>query len=192
MGTLMAALMAALAFGAAGCKARVNSPADGGAAAQAYPEPALRYASLSLEGYNYTDRYIDTYSVNGQGGGNVRVSGPASGGGGGVCCLKFLNTGRARKVTVRWQHGACLFTTRSTNSPEVYPDNLHSFMKEVEVMLDEPVPANPKYIETHFYPDGSVRVALTEEASAPRLVLDKKRENTTAYSRCPDDKKPSS
>lgn len=179
-----------LIAGLAACKARNQAGAQG-AADSKYPEPAQRYVSLTMEGYNYTDRYIDQYSVNGEGGGNLFVSGASSGGGGGVCCLKFLDTGRARKVTVRWQHGACLYTTRSGNSPEVNPDNVHSFFKEAEIMLDEPVPADPKYVETHFYPDGAVRVALSADVSPPRLKLDQRREIKTAFPRCPDDKKPS-
>lgn len=43
-----------------------------------------RYVSLTIEGYNYTDDYIDQFTVNGQGGGNLYLSTPTSGGGGGL------------------------------------------------------------------------------------------------------------
>ncbi|MFZ5520651.1 MAG: hypothetical protein ACOZD0_05545, partial [Pseudomonadota bacterium] len=33
-----------------------------------------RYVSLTIEGYNYTDDYIDQFTVNGQGGGNLYLS----------------------------------------------------------------------------------------------------------------------
>jgi hypothetical protein len=44
-----------------------------------------RRVSLEINGFNYTDLYIDSFEVNGQGGGNLFVSSPTSGGGGGVC-----------------------------------------------------------------------------------------------------------
>jgi hypothetical protein len=41
---------------------------------------------LTITGYNYTDTYIDSFRVNGAGGGNVEVSTPTAGGGKGTCC----------------------------------------------------------------------------------------------------------
>ena len=35
---------------------------------------ASESVSLTLHGYNYTNRYIDSYSINGQGGGNLFLS----------------------------------------------------------------------------------------------------------------------
>lgn len=64
--------------------------------------------SLALVGYNYTDRYIDTFSVDGQGGSNLFVSSPTSGGGGSVCCATYWPGLKDYKVKVRWQSGASL------------------------------------------------------------------------------------
>lgn len=64
--------------------------------------------SLTIYGCNYTNTYIDDYSVDGQDAGYLRVSGPTSGGGGSVCCFKHT-AGYVNTVNVRWQSGWCLF-----------------------------------------------------------------------------------
>ncbi len=155
--------------------------------------PPLEYnpqvISLSLTGYNYTNRYIDTFSVNGQGGGNLFVSSPTSGGGGTTCCVSHVAGMREKTVTVRWQSGGCKYHTKSRISDEIY-DNIHSFFKETEVKVDGLNTANPKVFEVHFYPDGSVKAAITEQASRPRLALPKERADRSSYPRCPNDAKP--
>ncbi len=105
----------------------------------------------TIYGYNYTDLYIDHFSVNGQGGGNLEVGDADAGGGGRVCCVtvrpnqKFLNP-----VTIRW--------TRDRKQ-----------WCELEVTLTEAAPANPEYFEVHFYQDGHVEAAVTEKMSEPRI-----------------------
>ena len=42
-------------------------------------------------GYNYTDTYIDSFSVNGAGGGNLAVSTPTAPGGGHTCCMTLVS-----------------------------------------------------------------------------------------------------
>lgn len=68
------------------------------------------YVTLDLIGYNYTDRHISDYDVDGQGGGDVRLSSPTSGGGGIVCCVR-LATGEEDPiiVRVRWQVDGCTY-----------------------------------------------------------------------------------
>jgi hypothetical protein len=73
----------------------------------AQPNQTLNVASLALTGYNYTDKSIDGFTVDGLGGGNLRVSGESNGGGGDVCCLSYLVGAKARTVKVRWQKSAC-------------------------------------------------------------------------------------
>jgi hypothetical protein len=50
---------------------------------------APRHHALAIVGYNYTERYIDSFHVNGQGGGNLYVSGPTAGGGSSACCVSW-------------------------------------------------------------------------------------------------------
>jgi len=90
---------------------------------------------------------------------------------------------------VRWQSGACYYHEKSTNSPDIY-DTLYSFYKEKEVTVEDDIPPEASYMEIHFYPDGSVRAAVTGTESKPRLLLSKEREDNSKYPRCPNDKKP--
>lgn len=145
--------------------------------------------SLSLVGYNYTDRYINEFSVSGRGGGNLYVSSPTSGGGGTTCCAKHWPGLKERKVKVRWQSGACYYRVRASDSDRVY-ETLHSFYKEAQVVVDDRAGERARYMEVHFYPDGSVQLAATEQPSMPRLALDESRADRTRYPRCPNGDKP--
>ena len=143
---------------------------------------------LAIVGYNYTNRYIDSFSVNGQGGGNLYVSSAHGGGGGTVCCVQYRPGTRLNTVTVRWQSGACYYREVSSSNEVFY--SLHSFFKEQEVVVADSVPPKAAYLEVHFYPDGSVQAAVTAQASAPRLALDKAREDKSKYPRCPNEEQP--
>ncbi len=144
---------------------------------------------LTLEGYNYTNRYIDEFSVDGNGGGNLFVSGEGGGGGGSVCCVSYRSGAHARKVKVRWQTDACTYDERTWSNGEKHSD-IYRIFKEVEVQVDPHIPDYPAYFEVHFYPDGHVEAAITEHASPPRLKLSKSREDRSPYRQCPNDKKP--
>lgn len=146
--------------------------------------------SLALEGYNYTNRYIDSFSVNGQGGGNIYVSSPTSGGGGTVCCMLYRPGPNVKIIRVRWQSDACYFKEQSSLSKKMY-DSLHPLFKEQEVQVEVLASAtDAKYMEVHFYPDGSVKAAVTATISPPRLLLEEQREDLSRYPRCPNDRKP--
>lgn len=144
---------------------------------------------LTLHGYNYTDRYIDQYSVNGSGGGNLFVSGPGSSGGGSVCCVRHVQGTVRRVVTIKWQSDACYYSEKSKFSLKKV-DQLHSFYKQTDVVVDPKVPENPQYFEVHFYPDGHVEAAITDAVSRSRLPLPKDREDNSEFPRCPNDQKP--
>lgn len=167
----------------AGCQ-----PSGGGSAATV-PGYEPQVISVSLTGYNYTDREISDFSVGGRGGGNVAVGTPTSGGGGTVCCVPYVVSSDPGSVRVRWQSGACYYHTKSTISDEVH-EHIHWFFREKDVEVDKPAARDPQYLEVHFYPDGAVKVAVTEHAGAPRLKLPETRRNRVPYPRCPDDKKP--
>jgi hypothetical protein len=144
---------------------------------------------LAISGYNYTNRHIGSFSVNGQGGGNIFVSTPTSGGGGRTCCVLYTPGRMVRKVTVRWQAGGCLYHNKVTYSNQVY-EALHPFFKERVVVVDDNVPPDPQNLEVHFYPDGSIRANISSETSLPRLQLPAEREDKTRYPRCPNDRRP--
>lgn len=166
------------------CNAR-----EGSSSAKDLARPAGSWVSLTLTGYNYTNRYIDDFSVNGNGGGNLFVSSPRGGGGGSVCCVDYITGIDDWKVIVRWQSDACTFNNSK------YEDGrrryqIHSFFKEVEVQVDRKIPSKPRYLEVHFYPDGHVEATLTETSSLPRLKLESERADKTPYRQCPNDERP--
>jgi hypothetical protein len=145
--------------------------------------------ALTLTGYNYTNRYIDTFSVDGAGGGNLFVSDDTNGGGKSACCVSYRTGARARKVIVRWQADACTFDEYA-DSAGIKHHEIHSFFKEVEVQIEPRIPDQPRYFEVHFFSDGHVEAAITEHESPSRLILTKDREDRSHYPRCPNGKKP--
>ena len=144
--------------------------------------------ALGIVGYNYTDRYIDQFYVDGQGGGNLSLSGSRGGGGGIVCCIGWRDGTRLpKKVRVKWVAGGCMKTVTSSDG-YVHPVPVHEF-KEQDVELTGPVPKKPGYFEAHFYPDGHIEVAITETWSEPRLRLDPARKKPTYAESCEEPKK---
>lgn len=121
---------------------------------------------LGIEGYNYTDRYIDRFSVGGAGGGNISLSTATSGGGGTVCCIGY-DPDRALPITLRveWMFGYEL----DEHGEISIPDEHHKAM----AVLNGPVPEDPRFLEVHFMPDGSVRLMMTAERSAPLVYVDR-------------------
>jgi len=146
-----------------------------GACQQASGSGSTEPHALTIYGYNYTDHYIDQFSVDGAGGGNLDVSTPGGGGGGRTCCVMWSDdTPLPTKVHVRWVADACSFMSKPNINGNRFEDVQH-FFKESDVELRGPVPKNPGYLEVHFYPDGHIEVAVSELPSPPRLKLDERR-----------------
>lgn len=118
---------------------------------------------LGITGYNYSGRYIDRFSVNGQGGGNVLISEGLSGGGGTTCCIVWRpGTILPTPMTVEWTYGieGNLQTGEVYREPETH---------RVEVELKGPVPQNPTVFAVHFYPDNTVQVEVAADYPEPRI-----------------------
>ena len=110
--------------------------------------------SLEINGLNYTDLYIDGFLVNGQGGGNIFVSTPTSGGGKSACCVSFWPGAELpATLKIKW--------TRDNNR-----------WCEAEAVLKQFVPPNPQHLGIHFYPDGHIEAEITEEFPPLRLKLE--------------------
>ncbi len=123
-------------------------------------KPSKRIA-LDIVGYNYTDKYIESFNVNGYGGGHIFLSSPTSGGGGPYCCFYYVEgVSFPREVTVEWANSA-------SDGP----------WKKAKTLIPQPKIAYPKRLEIHIYPDGHVEGEMTEGYSEPRLKLTKKNEN---------------
>ena len=56
--------------------------------------------------------------------------------------------------------------------------------------MTENTSGKAEYMEVHFYPDDSIQVVLAKELSMPRLSLSKERKDTSTFSRCENDEKP--
>lgn len=185
----MASLAVALALavpGLAGCTPQEQeAEAKGSSTSTAQAKPVM----LAITGYNYTNRHISSFSVNGQGGGNLFVSTATSGGGGSACCVLYKPGAQVRKIIVRWQADACQYRKKSSISSETY-DIWHPIFKEREITVDPVIPPDPKVLEVHFYPDGSIQAAITAGGSSPRLRLNASREDKSDYPRCTNDAKP--
>ena len=139
----------------AACTQPKSEAKSGGQPARADSAPVItQRASLEINGYNYTDLYIDSFEVNGQGGGNLFVSNPTSGGGGGVCCVSLRpGTRLPIPLTIKW-----------TRDGERWC--------EKEAQLTGPVPANPRHLGVHFFPDGHIEAEVTENSPEVRLRLE--------------------
>lgn len=144
---------------------------------------------LAIIGYNYTPRYIDQFSVNGAGGGNIYPSSPTSGGGGGVCCATFLPDLPNMKMKVRWQSDACRYISYVSEKGEQTWSH-YLFFKEQEVTPVVLAKGEPAFMEIHIYADNHVEAFVTREMSEPRLKLDANRDNKAEYPRCPNDQRP--
>jgi len=126
--------------------------------------------SLAIVGYNYTNRYMDSFSVNGQGGGNIGVSWPGSSGQGSVCCVNWRDGSKLpRKIKVEWVAAYCMQVLHGSDGDT--QTMRQPIWKTADVDLNGPVPANPQNLEVHFYPDGHIELAITEGDSPARLDL---------------------
>ena len=113
-----------------------------------------RYSVVAY-GYNYTDLYIDSFEVDGAGGGNLEVSIPTAGGGKHTCCTTLVSgLPLGTEFTIKW-----------TRDRERWC--------EQTVKLTQPIPLDPHYLEVHFYPDGHIEIEATQQASPPRLKLER-------------------
>jgi hypothetical protein len=167
---------------------KVPAPQTEAGAASASPKSH----SLTIYGYNYTDRYIDDFRVNGQGGGNLDLSTETAGGGKSACCVSWLEGSKLpKKIEVMWTASYCrlpqpgLFIANGVlyepGVPGTQPippgvkaepyTRREPILHVAELEFNGPVPKNPKYFEVHFYKDGHIELAMTEQSSWPRLKL---------------------
>jgi hypothetical protein len=162
-------------LGTTGCvasppNAMVSNNAEASSAQSA--SGSMPAQGLLIQGYNYTDTFIDSFTVNGAGGGNIFVSSPRTGGGKSTCCYSFdPNAPRPTQLKIRWAATYCM--EHKANPYAFGPrfvDERKTLWKEALVPLSEAsTPAMA--LEVHFYPDGHVEAAVTPGYSPPRLKL---------------------
>ncbi len=120
--------------------------------------------AVGIVGYNYTDRPIASFSVNGSGGGNIYLSSATSGGGGTVCCVSVRrNTPLPVVMEIKWTWDR----VENDSGKVIKPEESRS----VKAELKGPIPEKPIQFEVHIYPDGHVELAVSDKFFAPRLKL---------------------
>lgn len=145
---------------------------------------------LGLVGYNYTDHHISDYTVNGAGGAFVRLSSSTGGGSGITCCVKLSKKSFVPpRVKVRWQYDGCVYFMKNDETGATDWVR-HFYYKEAEVELQRADSGTPRYLETHFYPDGSVKVRSIDDFSDPLIKLDPKRADKSSFPKCKNNEKP--
>ncbi|KAA0089975.1 DUF3304 domain-containing protein [Paraburkholderia sp. T12-10] len=124
---------------------------------------------LSIEGYNYTSRFIADLTVtdesgNSAWGGDVLLSTPTAGGGKDACCV-MLDPDNKKPVRLRvaWTFDRVDDANGHTIAAAV--------KKTAWVTVSPPYPSDPQNFEVHFYPDGHVEAAVTHWSSPPRILL---------------------
>jgi Protein of unknown function (DUF3304) len=176
-------VLAALLLGCGPQATQSATPQPASKTVKAEKASSSKSYTLTISGYNYTNRYIDQFYVNGEGGANMD-SGGASGG---VCCIGWrVGTPLPQTLRVRWVAGGCMQTV--TNSAGESRQEPRHFYKEKDVVFGGPVPDDPGYLEVHFYPDEHIEIALTTLSSDPRLKLDPARSVDPYPEKCKADK----
>ena len=115
--------------------------------------------SVTLVGYNYTERPIYTFSVNGGGGSNIFVGG----GGAKMSCCTEITVGQP--VEIKW-----LYDT----TEKQYLAGLREENYSTTVIVPPPTVPEAEYLEVHFYPDHRVELALVKFPGDRRIPYEEK------------------
>lgn len=112
--------------------------------------------SLGINGFNYTDAAIDSFSVNSVWGGNIYVSTLTSGGGGTTCCYTLHTlSSHPIPINIKWM--------RYSNQKQHWC--------HITVYHAGPIPKNPKYLNVHFMPRGEIEIEITNGFSNLKIKL---------------------
>ena len=117
--------------------------------------------SVTLVGYNYTERPIYTFSVNGGGGSNIFVGG----GGAKMSCCTEITVGQP--VEIKWMYS---YTKKQ------YDEGLREEDYSTTVIVPPPTVPEAEYLEVHFYPDHHVELALVKFPGDRRIPYEEKNE----------------
>nr|WP_241023839.1 DUF3304 domain-containing protein [Burkholderia sp. Ac-20365] len=125
-----------------------------------------------MVGYDYTDRALLDFSVNGISGGNVFLSTKTSGGGKYACCILLDRSAHfPLDIEVGYMREALV---ASPSDRILEPADTRRLIARVQ--LRGPIPERPAFLEVHFFPDGHIDASLSGEEgpSPPRLKLDRR------------------
>ena len=119
--------------------------------------------SVTLVGYNYTERPIYTFSVNGVGASNLFAK-QKYGGGKDSCCIDITV---GQPVEIKW-----LYDT----TDKQYLAGLREEKRSTTVIVPPPTVPEAEYLEVHFYPDHHVELALVKFPGDRRIPYEEKDE----------------
>jgi hypothetical protein len=114
-------------------------------------------------GYDYTDRALLGFSVNGMSGGNVLLSTSIAGGGKYAFCVRLdptiqapfdIDVGYIREALVEYPSDRVI-------------EPADRDIVRAHVRVTGPVPEKPAYLEVHFFPDGHVEASLSGKDGWP-------------------------
>jgi len=114
------------------------------------------YGPYRVVGFNYTDRSIALFTIDGFGAGGVNAH-ESGGGGGTVCCMSVPRNGKMWHIKIAYEL-----------TQEQYKKDLPNDVYETDI----PVPSLPNkhggYIEFHFLPDRKIEAKWVESPTDPR------------------------
>ena len=119
--------------------------------------------SVTVIGYNYTERPIYTFSVNGVGASNLFAK-QKYGGGKDSCCIDITV---GQPVEIKW-----LYDT----TEKQYLAGLREEKRSTTVIVPPPTVPEAEYLEVHFYPDHHVELALVKFPGDRRIPYEEKDE----------------
>ena len=119
--------------------------------------------SVTVIGYNYTERPIYTFSVNGVGASNLFAK-QKYGGGKDSCCIDITV---GQPVEIKW-----LYDT----TEKQYLAGLREENRSTTVIVPPPTVPEAEYLEVHFYPDHHVELALVKFPGDRRIPYEEKNE----------------
>jgi hypothetical protein len=104
--------------------------------------------TVTLASYNYTDRSISGYTVDGVGGGNA-LKGEINGGSGWACCARVTV---GEPVHIAWEF---------SYSRKQYDAGIRAEDHDLTVMVPKPEGhEKPQYLEVHFYSPKHIELRL--------------------------------
>lgn len=109
---------------------------------------------MTLVGYNYTERPIFTFSVNGSGGGNIFVNG----GGASFSCCGDVTVGQPTEI--KWTY---------SRTKKQYEAGVQIEHHTATVTVPPPEVPEAGYLEVHFYSDHHVELALVKFPGKRRM-----------------------
>jgi Protein of unknown function (DUF3304) len=105
--------------------------------------------SVTVVGYNYTERPIYTFSVNGAGGSNLFAK--EKHGGGAFSCCTEITVGKP--AVIKWVYDT---------TEKQYEAGLREENHSTTITVPPPTVSEASYLEVHFYPDHHVELALVK------------------------------